>query len=330
MNWNIEKYNNWLSEGEPCDYDGYDVCELYLSDSNLDILSDLGNLINLKIIHCDNNNLKSLEFLKNLVNLEVLIINNNNLKSLEFLENLVNLKVLIINNNQIDSLKSLMNLTNLIKLECHGNNLKMIDFIFDIEHLNKNCDISYDLIDSNDNDEVNDLFKKINNYEELNMMCFFNCKEPLLFGEINEIENLINQIIFLYEDIKSLFNLKNLYTYSNDLLDDNLICNDTMELLCDLENLINSLLEKIDCKDNMFNTLMYILNIIELIKYKRKIMDIAYDNINNDKYDIKDSNEYIEVNVLFKKFLDHVDINKNCIDDIGIMFQGNYVYSVLK
>jgi Leucine-rich repeat (LRR) protein len=101
------------------------IIQLNIQNSNIKILGNLGNLINLKYLNCSYNQLTSLEEI----------------------ENLVNLKYLNCKNNQLTSLEGIEKIVNLIK-----NNIKILN------------NIEYNFIDSDDFIELNKLFGNLHKY----------------------------------------------------------------------------------------------------------------------------------------------------------------------
>jgi Leucine-rich repeat (LRR) protein len=65
--WGISDFNKWNNEGRSINEH---VVELNISNSNIEILGNLENLINLKKISCYNNKLISLEGIENLNSLQ--------------------------------------------------------------------------------------------------------------------------------------------------------------------------------------------------------------------------------------------------------------------
>jgi Leucine-rich repeat (LRR) protein len=183
--WRSNDFNKWNNEGRPINET---VIYLDISDSNIEILGRIENLINLKTINCYGNQLTSLEGIENLVNLTFLRCNNNQLTLLEGIENCVNLNILYCNNNQLTSLEGIENLVNLEYLDYENNqltSLEGIDNLINLKHLSCNNNqltslegienlvkliknnkqiknhIKYDFIDSDDYIELNDLFKNL-------------------------------------------------------------------------------------------------------------------------------------------------------------------------
>jgi Leucine-rich repeat (LRR) protein len=66
---NINDFNNWNEEWRPIDEN---IIELNISHLYFESLGNLDNLVNLKILFCQNNQLTSLEGIENLVNLKIL------------------------------------------------------------------------------------------------------------------------------------------------------------------------------------------------------------------------------------------------------------------
>jgi Leucine-rich repeat (LRR) protein len=165
--WEINDFNRWIDDGRPINEN---VINLNISNSNIEILKNLENLVNLKYLTCCNNKLTSLEGIENLVNLEKLNCNDNMLSSLKGIENLINLKYLHCYNNQLTSLEGIENFIKLIK------NNKM---------QNK---INYNFTDSNDYIELNNLF---NNLIDNLIKCENNDK---IDEYIEEIEQMIIEL----------------------------------------------------------------------------------------------------------------------------------------
>jgi Leucine-rich repeat (LRR) protein len=181
IKWKINDFNKWVREGKPINKN---IIELDISYSNIDILENMENLVNLKILYCSDNELTTLEGIKKLINLKYLYCNTNNLTSLEGIENLINLKELYCHNNQLTSLEGIENLVNLEVLYSYHNKLTSLEGIGIFVKLIKNnkkikrnlqCHfMDFDYI------ELNDLFNnllacknedKINEYiEEIEQM----------------------------------------------------------------------------------------------------------------------------------------------------------------
>jgi Leucine-rich repeat (LRR) protein len=122
--WGIKDFKKWTKKGRPIDES---VVVLNISCSNIKKLGDLGNLINLKKLFCDENSLTSLEGIENLINLKYLNCWDNQLTSLEGIENLQYLKYLNCSYNQLTSLGGIENLINLRLLWCYNNSLKSLE-----------------------------------------------------------------------------------------------------------------------------------------------------------------------------------------------------------
>ena len=91
MNWAIKEYNLWIKDGQPINLL---VTKINISNSNINSLNGIENLVNLTTLHCYGNQLTSLNGIENLVNLTELNCGNNQLTSLNGIENLVNLTLL--------------------------------------------------------------------------------------------------------------------------------------------------------------------------------------------------------------------------------------------
>ena len=98
MNWTITEYNEWIKNGQPINSF---IQKLTISNSNINSLNGIENLVNLTILYCDDNQLTSLNGIENLVNLTTLSCSFNQLTSLNGIENLVNLIKLQYHNNPI-------------------------------------------------------------------------------------------------------------------------------------------------------------------------------------------------------------------------------------
>jgi internalin A len=183
--WKIDDFNKWIKNERPINEN---IIELDISQSNIKILGNLENLVNLEILNCDNNFLSSLEGIEKLINLEFLSCGYNQLTSLERIENLINLEYLDCSynqltlleeienltnlknfycyNNSLTSLKSVENLNNLKALYCYDNLLTSLEGIENLTNLIKNNkkiikELNYDFIDSDDYIELNDLFNNL-------------------------------------------------------------------------------------------------------------------------------------------------------------------------
>ena len=66
MNWTITEYNLWIKDGQPINLL---VQELNISNSNINSLKKIENLVNLTELYCSSNQLTSLNEIENLVNL---------------------------------------------------------------------------------------------------------------------------------------------------------------------------------------------------------------------------------------------------------------------
>ena len=89
MEWRITEYNQWIKDGQPINLL---VTNLDISNSNINSLNGIENLVNLTILKCSENQLTSLNGIENLVNLTTLYCGINQLTSLNGIENLVNLR----------------------------------------------------------------------------------------------------------------------------------------------------------------------------------------------------------------------------------------------
>jgi internalin A len=141
---------------------------LNISNSNIETLGNLENLVNLKYLYCGYNQLTSLEGIENLVNLKELYCSDNQLISLEGIENLNSLLFLkeLYCNNQLTSLEGIEKIVNLIK-----NNKQL-----------KN-NIIYNFIDSDDYIELNDLFRNL-----------IKCDDNKINKYIEQIEQIIKEL----------------------------------------------------------------------------------------------------------------------------------------
>jgi Leucine-rich repeat (LRR) protein len=74
--WKIDDFKKWDKCGRPINEN---VIKLNITYSKIKILGNLENLVNLKILQCNNNLLTSLKGIENLVNLEELNCENNKL-----------------------------------------------------------------------------------------------------------------------------------------------------------------------------------------------------------------------------------------------------------
>ena len=57
MNWAIKEYNLWIKDGQPINLL---VTKINISNSNINSLNGIENLVNLTILNCDSNQLTSL------------------------------------------------------------------------------------------------------------------------------------------------------------------------------------------------------------------------------------------------------------------------------
>jgi Leucine-rich repeat (LRR) protein len=154
----------------------------------LSSLEGIENLVNLKIICCNNNQLTSLKEIENLINLTQLNCNNNQLASLKGIENLNSLLFLEYLNcyyNKLTSLEGIENLINLKELFCSDNQLTSLEGIESLVKLIKNNKqiknkIKYTFIDADDYIELNNLFENLIN-------CKKNRKVNNLIGKIEQM-----------------------------------------------------------------------------------------------------------------------------------------------
>ncbi len=93
----------------------------------LDNLSGLSIIPDLKILIVTHHKISSLHLLKHYPNLNSLFVLNNKLKSLEGIENLLNLKKLYVQNNEIESLLPLSYLTNLKEIYINNNKIQSLE-----------------------------------------------------------------------------------------------------------------------------------------------------------------------------------------------------------
>ncbi len=168
---------------------------LDLSDNNLSSI-DLSNT-NLSYLSLAGNNITSID-LSNLTNLEELYLSNNNLSEID-LGNLIYLEELRLSNNNISEI-NLSNLTNLEDLRLSNNNLSSLDLSnnLNIEDLSLDIDL-YNTID----------------YSNLNNLYRFRNNLTMLVGEQIDINNVLN--IFGVQN-SELYEEGEIYTYNNGII----------------------------------------------------------------------------------------------------------------
>ena len=205
MNWTRKEYNLWLKDGQPINLL---VTKLDISNSNINSLNGIENLVNLTTLHCHSNHLTSLNGIENLVNLTTLYCYFNYLSSLNEIENLVNLTELYCHSNHLTSLNGIENLVNLTILDCGGNPLISLNGIENLVNLTTlYCDDNH-LTSLNEIENLINLttlnchsnhLTSLNGIENLGNLTKLNCHSNQLTS-LNEIENLVNLTLLQYHN----------------------------------------------------------------------------------------------------------------------------------
>jgi hypothetical protein len=130
--WHINDFNKWVEDGRPINDK---ITELSIAKSNIEILGNLENLVNLRELYCVNNQLISLKGIENCIKLEYLNCSGNKLTSLEGIENLINLEYLYCINNCLTTLKGIEKLTILKNIYCDNNFLTSFEEIINLHDL---------------------------------------------------------------------------------------------------------------------------------------------------------------------------------------------------
>lgn len=112
------------------EYDIAQTTELTLNNLNLSDLSEVGKLVNLRVLYLNENNIHDISPLANLTLMEHLEIKNNNISDISALANMRNLKELHAGYNKIESLAPIANLTEFEYLSLHDNKISYIDINF--------------------------------------------------------------------------------------------------------------------------------------------------------------------------------------------------------
>lgn len=143
------------------------ITQLDIGGSEIEDLSGIEKLVNLRRLDLHGNDISSIDVLKNLTNLKQLTLGNNKISDISVLKNLVNLEILDLgeyynSENQINNINELNNLTNLKELNLSGNQLKDISALKGLVNL-QSIDLSYN--------EINniDVIKNLTNLKQLNL-----------------------------------------------------------------------------------------------------------------------------------------------------------------
>jgi Leucine-rich repeat (LRR) protein len=130
--WDINDFKKWIDDGRPINHN---IIKLNISNSNIETLGNLENLVNLTHLNCSSNQLISLEGIEKLINLRHLTCGHNQLISLEEIENLINLTFFHCTDNQLESLRGMENLSNLRYFDCSNNQLTSLEGISNLVNL---------------------------------------------------------------------------------------------------------------------------------------------------------------------------------------------------
>ena len=220
-----------------------------LSQVEIEDMSRIAELGNLKILRLTNSQISKIEGIKNMTNLEEIYLSSNQIKKIEELENLTKLERLFLNGNQISDITPLSVNTSLTTLDLRRNSeidadrthytpkqLQALDEIGKI--LDKGGVINLDA------DKLN-LFT---NYKKLDLSSQNLSTLENLEG-INKLTNLnLNNNKLTLEDTKSQEILKNMINLQNLNLANNQITNVKV-----LNNLKNLKLLYLNGKDNKIN-----------------------------------------------------------------------------
>jgi len=231
MNWTKKEYNEWIKNGQPINLL---VTKLDISNSYINSLNGIENLVNLTTLNCLANQLTSLNGIENLVNLTKLYCYSNQLTSLNGIENLVNLTTLNCGSNQLTSLNGIENLINLRRLQ-YQNNL--------INHIPPN------------------LVRRLNRLKNGQNV-------------YNDGQNVHNHNIqeSIKKSVNNILKMKPIITDTTDLiLNDTILTNETKEILMEYKNstdiysALNITFEEL---------LLYVFNRIEINEHKNEIKNV--------------------------------------------------------
>ena len=220
-----------------------------LSQVEIEDMSRIAELGNLKILRLTNSQISKIEGIKNMTNLEEIYLSSNQIKKIEELENLTKLERLFLNGNQISDITPLSVNTSLTTLDLRRNSeidadrthytpkqLQALDEIGKI--LDKGGMINLDA----------DKLKLFTNYKKLDLSSQNLSTLENLEG-INKLANLnLNNNKLTLEDTKSQEILKNMINLQNLNLANNQITNVKV-----LNNLKNLKLLYLNGKDNKIN-----------------------------------------------------------------------------
>ncbi len=102
------------------------ITELNASTRNIQDISGIENLTNLKLLHLGINKITDISVLKGLINLELLDLSTNQISDISELKGLTNLQTLYLSYNQINDINALKGLINLKLLDLDKNQISDI------------------------------------------------------------------------------------------------------------------------------------------------------------------------------------------------------------
>lgn len=214
---------------------------------NIEDISVLGNLINLRYLDLSANQISNIEILKKLVNLNELYLNSNKISDINILQELPGLNILELIDNQIKDIAVLENLSNLTRLYLSDNNL--IDDFSIIEKLTNLRSLS---LGQNNIEDINFLSKLSNLIElslfqnkirNINVLKKLPNLKWLDLSDNRDIKNLmlveriysLNSFIFTNNQLSDIWFLKDLHSLNFLDLRNNFISD--VYILSNLENL---------------------------------------------------------------------------------------------
>lgn len=241
-----------------------EITELEVQHSEIQDISGIENLTNLKQLTLGNNKISDINVLKNLTNLQTLNLIDNQLKDISALKNLVNLQSIDLRYNEISNISALKNLTNLKQLDLDNNKISDISALRNLTNLQElsfGCvpcgAIDAPVLKENYN-EISDVsaLKNLTNLEGLNLR-HNKVKDISTLKGLSNLQtidlsyNQINDISGIANTVKGLSNLNSIDLANNQISN-----------ISELKELTN--LRMLDLSDNKISDVSVFKNLLNL------------------------------------------------------------------
>ena len=275
MNWTIKEYKRWIKNRQPINLL---VTTLDISNSNINLLNGIENLVNLTTLNCYSNQLTSLNRIENLVNLTSLYCYNNQLTSLNGIENLINLTSLYCGSNQLTSLHGIENLVKLTSLNCGSNQLTSLNGIENLVNLKELYCYNNQLVSLNGIENLVNL-TQVEYYNNLIVHIppnLIRILDRLENGQniYNDSQNVHNHNIqeSIRKSVNNILKIKPIITDTTDLiLNDTILTNETKKILMEYKN-SNDIYSALNI--TFEELLLYVFNRIEINEHKNEIKQV--------------------------------------------------------